>query len=110
MDKFKKRIIIGLIVLAVLSPLGIIIPRLFHAGDAWGEWSPEKVKEKAGYTPEKMKKDAGLYKAPLPDYGDGTEKKSVWSESVLYLISGFVGIGIIGLSTFVLLKIYRKHE
>jgi len=35
---------IGLGILILFLPLGLFLPSLFKAGDAWGEWSMETVK------------------------------------------------------------------
>lgn len=101
---------LGLLVLALISPLGILLPKWFHADDAWGEWSTDKVKKELGYVPKGMKKDAKLWSAPLPDYSNGKENNSLFSGSLLYILSGVVGVGIISLATWGLFKIYQKHE
>jgi hypothetical protein len=36
--RLTNKLWIGIGALALLSPLGIILPRLFKAGSAWGEW------------------------------------------------------------------------
>lgn len=110
MDKLKKKILLVLLALTLLSPLGIMLPKWFNADDAWGEWSTDKIKKEIGYVPEGMKKDAEKWKAPLPDYSDGSENNSLFSGSLLYILSGFTGVGIISLATWGLFKIYRKHE
>jgi cobalt/nickel transport protein len=110
MNKFTKKIFIGLIVLAILSPLGLFIPEKFHTGDAWGEWSLETVKSKLGFVPKGMEKNAEIWKAPLPDYGIGNENNSRFTNSMYYIISGFTGIGLIGVVTYGLFKLTRKNE
>lgn len=99
MKKYKKYILF-LIVLAILSPLGIILPHYFNAGDAWGEWSVETVKEQTGFEPKGMKNDAELYKAPVTDYNLGKEDDSLSKQSVSYIVSGIIGVGIILILTF----------
>lgn len=109
--KAYKKYIIFIGILIVLSPLGIIVPDLFKAGDAWGEWSVETVKEQIGIEPEGMKKDAAIYSAPVPDYNLGKEDDSLSKLSVNYIISGLIGTGIILILTFGTIKlIARKKE
>jgi cobalt/nickel transport protein len=110
MKTYKKYIIfIGLLI--VLSPLGLIIPDLFHAGDAWGEWSVESVKEQIGIEPAGMKKTAAIYSAPVPDYNLGKEDDSLPKLSASYIISGLIGTGIILIITFGTVKLMsRKQE
>jgi cobalt/nickel transport protein len=110
MNKFTKKIFIGLIVLAILSPFGLLLPEKFRAEDAWGEWSIETVKKDIGFVPKGMKKVAEIWKAPLPDYSNGNESNSLFTNSAYYILSDFIGIGLIGLATFGLSKVTRKHE
>ena len=110
MEKYKKQLWLTLLILCLLTPAGILLPRLFNAGDAWGEWNTEQVKERAGYEPQGMKKDAELWKAPVPDYSIKRNPKSVFSESINYVLSALTGVGIIFLITWLLLKYYRKNE
>jgi hypothetical protein len=35
MTKFQKKLWIGLAIMALLTPLGIYLPKKFNAGDAW---------------------------------------------------------------------------
>ena len=38
MTRFQKRLWIGLLIMALLTPLGIFLPEKFKAEEAWGEW------------------------------------------------------------------------
>ncbi len=109
MEKLQKKLYIGLLVAALLTPIGIFLPQWFNAGDAWGEWSTETVQEKIGYTPAGMVKDADLWKAPMPDYSLGDENGSLAKQSVFYILSAIVGLTIITLLSIGLLKIVRKE-
>lgn len=97
---FAQKLGIGLIILALLSPVGIWLPHFFNAGDAWGEWDVETVTKQTGQTPEGMKKDAELWNAPVPDYNPGKEDDSLAKRSGYYILSGFIGLGAIALLTF----------
>jgi hypothetical protein len=109
MKKYKKYIIfIGILV--ILSPLGLILPEYFGAGDAWGEWSTESVKEQTGFEPEGMKKEATLYSAPVPDYNTGKEEDTLTKKSLAYILSGVIGVGIILLLTFGMTKLTKKQD
>ena len=39
-----KKMLLGLVVLALLSPVGIIIPDKVKAGSAWGEWGTDEFR------------------------------------------------------------------
>ena len=109
MERFNRKLIIGLVILACLTPVGIYLPKLFHTDGAWGEWSVETVKEKTGFVPSGMQKDAETWKAPIADYGNKDEYQTTTSKTVKYILSGFAGVAIISLATFVLLKAIRKN-
>jgi hypothetical protein len=109
MTKFQKKILIWLIALAISSPIGIFLPKLFHSGGAWGEWDVKTIKEKTGTVPEKMAKDAALWKAPIPDYNI-KEDASLFKQSIHYIVSGVLGIAFTILITFGLTKLLSRNE
>jgi hypothetical protein len=109
MDKIKKKLLIGILVAVILTPIGIMLPHWFKAGDAWGEWSTEKIKEKTGHVPQGMEKNADIWKAPMPDYSLGKEDGSLSHQSVQYILSGIVGLAIISLFSFGLSKVVKKE-
>jgi len=55
-----------------------------------------------------MKRDAGYYKAPVPDYNLGKEDDDLWKRSVNYILSGIIGVGAITLLTFGAIKLLPK--
>jgi cobalt/nickel transport protein len=110
MNKFRRKLIIGLLLLALLSPLGLLLPSIFKSGEPWGESSGDRVEKELGYTPKGMKKDEKIWKAPVKDYALGKKDKPAWEKSVIYIGSGLLGIGIIALGTFWLNKIYKNNE
>jgi len=84
---------IGLGSLAVLSPLGLYLPEKFKAGDAWGEWGPEKIKELVGYVPSGFQKVSSMWNAAMPDYAfKGWGEKGLGHLSLAYIVSAGVGI------------------
>ena len=83
--KITAKFWIGLAVLVVLSPLGLIIPRHFKAGSAWGEWSADEIRQLLGYLPQGLGRFSSFWKAPLPGYTfKGCQEKG-------YLISALAG-------------------
>lgn len=109
MKTYKKYLIfIGILIL--LSPAGIVLPHLFKAGNGWGEWSVESVKTQIGFEPAGMKKEAGIYKAPLPNYNLGKTNNSLTRLSANYIISGVIGTGIILILTFGAVKIMSRKQ
>ena len=81
-----KKLWIGIGVLIVLSPIGLILPDHFKAGAAWGEWTAREIRVLTGYVPEGMDKLSSLWNAPMPGYaGNGLG----------YIIAAIFGITII---------------
>jgi len=102
---------IGIGVLIILSPLGLIIPDHFKAGDAWGEWDASKMKELVGYIPKGLEKLSDLWKAPMPDYAfKGWEEKGLSHLSFAYIVSAILGITIITIVVLLLGKFLSKKE
>jgi hypothetical protein len=84
--RLTSKLWIGIGVLALLTPLGVILPRLFKAGPAWGEW-------------ELFPK---FWKAPIPDYT---------SHSWLgYIFSAIIGIIVVAIFIFLLGKLLTNKD
>ncbi|MDD5436581.1 MAG: PDGLE domain-containing protein [Candidatus Omnitrophica bacterium] len=93
--KVATKLWIGLTILIILSPLGLILPEHFKAGSAWGEWGAEEMQGLVGYIPQGLEKLAGLWNAPIPDYAfKGWEDKGLPRLSLAYIISAVAGVGI----------------
>jgi len=106
----KYILIIGILI--VLCPLGLILPHYFKAGEAWGEWSVESIKQQTGHEPAGMKKTAAVYRAPIHDYNIGKEEDPLSKRSLNYIISGLIGTGSILFITFGITKLLalKKEE
>jgi len=57
-----RKLIIGLAVLIILTPLGLITQN-----PAWGEWSEEELATMIGFVPKGIK-EGGFFEAPFGDY------------------------------------------
>ena len=100
-----KKLWIGIAILVILSPLGILLPDYFKAGAAWGEWGKEEIEKLAGYVPKGFEKLSNLWSAPLPDYSiKGWEEKGLLFTSVAYIISAAAGVIVI----YLLMLLYGK--
>lgn len=104
MNRLQKKILIVLLLLCLITPVGILLPAFFNAGDAWGEWSAQTVKELVGYVPKGLAKYSDVWKAPLTDYSVNTEDKSIVHQSGYYLVSGIIGATV---TYVVMLLIFR---
>jgi len=93
MMKLIAKLWIGIAVLIVLSPLGLLLPEHFKAGSAWGEGA----------------KLSSLWSAPIPDYTfKGWEEKGLPALSFAYIISAAIGIVIVALLVLIIGKILSK--
>ena len=109
MTRFQKRLCIGLLIMALLTPLGILLPERFKAEGAWGEWGAEKLEKLLGHVPEGLKKLTDFWKAPIPDYNFGGEGASMTLRAVSYIASGLFGIGICAFVVYVISRYMAKH-
>jgi len=109
--KITTKFLIGIAVLVILSPLGLILPAHFKAGGAWGEWGADEMQKLVGYVPKGLAKLSSLWNAPMPDYAfKGWEAKGLPHLSFAYIISAIVGIGIIVLVMLGLGKLLSKKD
>ncbi len=108
MTRFQKKLWVGLIIMALLSPLGLILPEKFNSGDAWGEWGTDTLEKILGYVPEGLKKLSDLWKAPIADYNLGGENASFAVQIVSYIISGILGIALVGGVVYVISRLLVK--
>ena len=107
--KITTKLWIGVAVLIILSPLGLIIPDHFRSGSAWGEWGSDEMQKLVGYVPQGLDKLSGLWKAPMPDYAfKGWEEKGLSQLSLAYIVSAIVGITIIVCSVLVIGRLLTR--
>ena len=95
----KKKALIILGILLALVPIGILTD-----APAWGEWDLDYYKEKLGFIPKGMEHSINL-KPLIPDY----EIPGVGSVSGYY-ISAIVGVILIFIIYFILLKILKNKN
>jgi hypothetical protein len=109
MDRLQRRLWIGLLVMAFLSPLGIILPRVFRAEGAWGEWAPNTLVRLLGYLPEGLRRTAGTWKAPMAQYSLNGENRSLLFQLCCYLLSGLLGLAVVALLIYLLSRLLFRH-
>lgn len=87
MEKSIRNLVIGLLLLVVLVPLGLLA-----TGETFGEWGNEEIEEKLGYVPLGLKELSTFWeRAPLPDYafeGDESSRGAV----IAYILSAVIGV------------------
>ncbi len=109
--KITNKLWIGLGILVILSPLGLLLPEHFKAGSAWGEWGADEMQKLVGYIPKGLEKLSSLWNAPMPDYAfKGWEEKGLSQLSFAYIISAIVGIGLIIIVVMLVGRLLVKKE
>ena len=107
--KTMTKLWLGIGVLILLSPLGLILPEHFKAGNSWGEWRADTFKGLVGYIPRGLEKLSSLWKAPMPGYAfRGWKEKGLSRLSFAYIISAVLGIVVIVLAVLLIGKILAK--
>ena len=108
-----KKLWIGIGVLIILTPLGLILPDYFKAGDAWGEWEADTIQKLIGYVPQGIEKLSVLWKdkALFPDYCfRGWDDKAMPYQCFAYIIAAIVGIAVISTIVFFIGKFLTKNN
>jgi len=85
-----RRYWLGLIVLAILSPIGLLAE-----GTAWGEWDAEELQETLGYIPQGMEQFKDVWQAIFPDYSMKFLGESAMGHYIEYVLSAIIGSAII---------------
>jgi hypothetical protein len=91
MDKMIRNLTIGLVLLIILAPLGLLA-----AGTAYGEWAPDELKDKVGFVPPGLEELSGIWNAPMPDYSISGAEGSMTLSSAAYILSAIIGVVICG--------------
>jgi cobalt/nickel transport protein len=105
-----KKLWIGIGILALLSPLGLILPALLGAGGAWGEWGIDMIEKIVGFVPDGMKRLVDSGKAPLQGYAVPGKSKGLVNESFMYILSAIIGIALAAAIMFLLAKLLVRRK
>jgi cobalt/nickel transport protein len=105
-----KKLWVGIGVLALLSPLGLILPSLFKAEGAWGEWNLDEIERIAKFAPLGMKRLAGIWKAPMPDYTVPGQRTGMVGESLGYVFTAIIGIALVAGIMYLLAKLLGRRK
>lgn len=101
-----RKLVIGLLTLAVLTPLGLLA-----SGTAWGEWGGKDLQSKLGFIPSGLQKLGDFWNhTPLKGYGIAKYDQTFWQKSLGYLLSVFVGLLVIGLITFIIQRLVQSSK
>jgi|SRR5208283_1096865 len=89
MDELTRNLAIGLVLLIIIAPIGLIA-----SGTAYGEWASDELKEKVGYVPPGLEELSSIWNPPMKDYnipnGPSFEDSKPVA-SVGYILSAVIG-------------------
>jgi cobalt/nickel transport protein len=105
-----KKLWIGIAVLALLSPLGLIIPALFGAGGAWGEWGLDEIKTMLGYIPRGMEKLGRVWNPPMKDYAVPGPAGAMSNRGWGYVASAFIGVALTAGLAYLLARLLANRN
>ena len=109
--KANFKYLILLVILTVLTPIGIIIPKLFNAGSAYGEWGADELNSMLGFVPKGLSKFSNIWNGFFPDYSfRGISADNAVLNSVFYITSGFIGLAVCMFAVFIILKLICKNN
>jgi cobalt/nickel transport system permease protein len=95
-----RRLWVGLIVLAVATPLGLLAP-----GTAWGEWGSDKFKDLGlSFVPRGLSQLENLWGAPLAGY----DLPVLGNTNLGYVFSAVLGIGLVSLLAWLLTSLLSR--
>ncbi|MBI4824062.1 MAG: cobalamin biosynthesis protein [Nitrospirae bacterium] len=93
----------------LLTPVGLLLPELFRAGGAWGEWGADEIKDILSYVPDGMKKLSTFWNSPISDYAFQGWQKGI-KVYLSYIISGIIGVILIILGIYGLGKVLTRKN
>ncbi|SPF53760.1 nickel and/or cobalt ABC transporter, permease subunit MN [Candidatus Desulfosporosinus infrequens] len=100
------RYIAGLIVVALLTPLG-----LMASGTAWGEWGGKALQAQLGFVPSGLEKLGDFWNHVLfKGYGITGFDQTFWQQALGYIISAFFALLVIGSIGLFIQRMVRKSE
>ena len=110
MRRFQKTLWAGLFILALLTPLGIILPGKFNARDAWGEWETDTLEKLLGYVPAGLRRLTDLWKAPIPNYNFSGKGATSTAQVISYVLSGLLGAVIVCFAIYAISKLILRNR
>ena len=87
MDKLLRNLLIGLAVLIVVVPIGLLA-----VGTAYGEWGADELEVLVGFIPAGLASMSSLWAAPIPDYALPSLGDAFIDLSLGYWLSAIIGV------------------
>jgi len=87
MDRLLRNLLIGLAVLIIVVPVGLLA-----VGTAYGEWGAEELEGLVGFIPAGLASISSLWAAPIPDYALPSLGETFLDLSLAYWLSAIIGV------------------
>ena len=105
-----KKLWIAIGILVLLSPLGLLVPKWFGAGGAWGEWGVEEIRKMIGSVPQGMAKVSRLWKSPLQNYAIPGGNGGHAHGSLEYILAAVIGVAFTAGVAYFLAKLLGRRN
>jgi hypothetical protein len=105
MDKKLRNLLIGLAILILLVPIGLLAE-----GETYGEWANDWLQEQLGYVPAGLEGMSTLWSAPMPDYGLPFLGDTFAGMTIGYVISALVGVILCGGALYLIGMALAKRD
>lgn len=105
MNKTLRNLLIGMALLIILTPIGLIA-----SGTAYGEWDAGTLKDAIGYVPAGLDSLSSLWSAPLSGYGFPGQGDTIGAMTPGYIFSAILGVIVAGGALYVVGKIAIRNE
>jgi cobalt/nickel transport system permease protein len=93
---------IGLAVLVIATPLGLLAP-----GTAWGEWGARELADMGlGFVPKGLEQLSSIWGAPMPSY----DIPVLGNASLAYVLSAALGIVLVAVITWLFTMLLTTHK
>lgn len=103
--------VVALAMLAILSPLGLLLPGYFKAKGSWGEWGVEDLRGIFGHVPAGLAKLSCIWHAPLAGYSFPGRGGSVSpGSSLTYIVSALAGAAAVAAIILLLGRIVSRKD
>lgn len=110
MKRFERKLWIGLAIMALFSPLGVILPEKLNSRGAWGEWDVETLQRMLGYVPEGLRRLTNVWSAPIAGYSFGDEQAALLVKVISYVISGMIGLVVVAAIMYLISRLMLNNE
>jgi hypothetical protein len=105
MDKLLRNLLIGLAVLVIAVPIGLVA-----VGTAYGEWGAEELEGLVGFIPAGLASMSSIWTAPIPDYALPNLGDAFIDLSLAYWLSAIIGVTLSAAALILIGKVITRNK